>query len=704
MYNVKSMVIQNTMEKVADHELPKDASQWQQEILKQFFEKFQSIPPQFSIDAVISNQDENRGYAKGSVVVGTLGKQINFPVIIRNFMLSPFDVFISSLTAGKPKYYAATMDNIQTELLTTEYGTPTVGPYSSYDESISLKRPGGIPAKVPVVSEDISKFSSAPSGSGWKHHISKSDKASFMKKLADNPELPDYFEYNSGNVLKEVIDMPTEVACVPSNHAQGTIDYSDVIQAKQAVTVVDTMIFDPNNLVPIKPGSIAELRTEKFPSMEEFLETGDNTALGKLKTDMGQPIVGLVVHVEGDDSWQSDHNFFIDARGGQYCVSGQSRTPHPNDRSIADTDTFYGTDVSNDPKVADAVVDMLRSVRQIYAMSRPEYDKGFVERNYSGYACAPLSGINSTDKPDLNAGLLVIYKESGKYQAYKPYGDLFRKAIVNGSSVYIDDRQSSAVVTTNIAKPTLVSKIGAPEYIPVVGNKAHILLIPHDAVVLNLCFMRQIDYDDILKPSDNIRQKLVDSRVGSVKVASVDGKITLSGESVVPLYTVMGMDKNAGLEPSDALSVLQICGVSKENAIYAMEKAASGTAATIFGTRSDYISDRAYRNIEKTAAIKDVLGDAAVMLKKDLIKEASLIQDQDSVDALLSLNFINRENLMSYIEDIPKFDAVTQRLCSLIVASRMGLQQIDEAAVKSAIEGLDQVTKGLIEIKTSLGV
>ena len=711
--SVQSMVNTVSMTKVADYKLPNSIDQWQHEILQQFFEKFQTLPPQYSVDVVLSNTDENRGYAKGSVVVGGAGRKINFPVVVNDFMLSPFDVFVSENGRKQPVYLPATADHIDAELLSTDYGEPSTGPYSSYDEAISLKRPGGIPAKIPVIAEDISKFSAAPHK--WRDYVLDSDMKTFIEKLAAQPELPAYFEQNSGQTLRDVIDMPTETANVPSNHIQGSLDYGDVIRAKKAVTIVDTMLFNPDKLVPITAGSVAELRTKKFPSLEDYLQSGDSQGLRRLASDMGQPITGLVIEVETPDSWNNGRTWFISAKGGYYSRAGHkySSTTKMNSTDKVGTEddyVFYGTDLSRSPVVADAVFQGLRHIRQIWAMTRPRYDRGFVDRHNGGETISNHGYHDSNSdagfKPDLNAGVLVVYYDpaSKTFKGYKPQGELFRMANINGNPVYVDDQHSSALITAPVQVPTPVSTVDAPEYRPVTNNKKYIVLIPEQAVVINLCFMHQIQSEEFLKPGDDIRRELINAGVDSVKVAAFDDGIYLTGKAIDPICQLMGIDKTAGFEPADAVAILKICGVDSDNIREAMTKAASGVEATIFGVRGDYVEPHEFIRLEKVARIKDILAEEIPRLKIDLIKAASLIEDPEAVDTVLSLNFINRENLMAYVEDIAKFDDVVQRLCQLLVASRMGLKPIDEAAVKSAIEGLDGVVKGLIEIRTSLGV
>ena len=80
--------------KLADFELSHDVADWNEDILKQFYEQVNYLPKEVGVNVIIKNVDENKGYAKGSIVVFFNGKQINFPIIVKDYKLSPFDVFV----------------------------------------------------------------------------------------------------------------------------------------------------------------------------------------------------------------------------------------------------------------------------------------------------------------------------------------------------------------------------------------------------------------------------------------------------------------------------------------------------------------------------------------------------------------------------------------------------------------------------------
>lgn len=82
-------------------------------------------------------------------------------------------------------------------------------------------------------------------------------------------------------------------------------------------------------------------------------------------------------------------------------------------------------------------------------------------------------------------------------------------------------------------------------------------------------------------------------------------------------------------------------------------------------------------------------------LRRFLVKEAALMPEATTVDALLSLGFINSENIKLFISRLPYLEKALSMLCELVLASRLGMSEIPEQAGARAARGLDEVIQGL---------
>lgn len=82
-------------------------------------------------------------------------------------------------------------------------------------------------------------------------------------------------------------------------------------------------------------------------------------------------------------------------------------------------------------------------------------------------------------------------------------------------------------------------------------------------------------------------------------------------------------------------------------------------------------------------------------LRKNLVKEASVLDDADTADKVLATNFINPENINMFSKYLPDFDQAAMKLAEMLLAARLGLKPIDEGAVERAMHGLEDVIEGL---------
>jgi hypothetical protein len=99
---------------------------------------------------------------------------------------------------------------------------------------------------------------------------------------------------------------------------------------------------------------------------------------------------------------------------------------------------------------------------------------------------------------------------------------------------------------------------------------------------------------------------------------------------------------------------------------------------------------------QKAAAesAKEVINNLPV-LRHSLFKEAAVITDPQAVDVVLSLGFINPENITTFLDYLPELDAGQSKLCELLVASRLGLSEVPEGALEKSIRATEEVLEGL---------
>ena len=70
-----------------------------------------------------------------------------------------------------------------------------------------------------------------------------------------------------------------------------------------------------------------------------------------------------------------------------------------------------------------------------------------------------------------------------------------------------------------------------------------------------------------------------------------------------------------------------------------------------------------------------------------------------AVDAVLSLGFINTDNIGTFLKSRPLLEEAQSRLSELLLASRIGLNEVPEAALERILPGLEKVLEGLRTIQ-----
>lgn len=143
----------------------------------------------------------------------------------------------------------------------------------------------------------------------------------------------------------------------------------------------------------------------------------------------------------------------------------------------------------------------------------------------------------------------------------------------------------------------------------------------------------------------------------------------------------------------DAVFTLCAAGMSPVNAHNIIKKAErSMRTEHVIGVRDVRPVEHALADVEKSASTKVA---SARALRHDLVKEASVLPDIQTVDSVLSLNYLNPENIRVYVGKLPYLDRALNTVCELTLFSRLGMSEVPEHASARAARALDEVIQGL---------
>lgn len=83
----------------------------------------------------------------------------------------------------------------------------------------------------------------------------------------------------------------------------------------------------------------------------------------------------------------------------------------------------------------------------------------------------------------------------------------------------------------------------------------------------------------------------------------------------------------------------------------------------------------------------------------NLVKEAAYIPEKSSVDTLLGLGMLSPDNVMAFVQKLPQIEEALQTMCEMLLAARLGLQEIPQSALEKAVKGVDDTIEGLHRLR-----
>lgn len=171
------------------------------------------------------------------------------------------------------------------------------------------------------------------------------------------------------------------------------------------------------------------------------------------------------------------------------------------------------------------------------------------------------------------------------------------------------------------------------------------------------------------------------------------GTYSIRGNRLEKLASVLPVNF---IDHDQAVYNLAILGVAPR---YAKEKLAEARSlskwVSISGTRPVVLASEMYYKA-KTAAAKRL--NKLPQVKSLLLKEAAALDDPLSVDKVLSIGFVNPENIGTFISYLPEFEDTLGKLSEMLVAARLGLSSVDAGALERVVKHLDKVIGGLREL------
>lgn len=702
-----------TFEKVADFQLSKNTADWNEQILNRFLEEVNYLSRDYGVEVCMSSLDENKGYGKGSIIVSYGNKKVNFPIIIKDYKISPFDVFISN-----GEFIPLDMNSLKKHLLNNSLGV-----VQNMDQEMNsgVKAPGGVRMKRAVSMDSTEPYRQQPNIEKISSLASKEDIEKLAERLVYEPDLAASFHDNTGDMVGKLVDAVRKDYETPRHERKGILDLHQIVDAKDVVAVLDNEMFDVNTLVPIKPPSVCELRTYEYPTIEDFISSNIEKIIASKN---GKAVAGVVLDVSDSSSFDNVYRMpyrdeekekELKNRRDQIFISLDGKFISSFDDWDKTGIGFYGLPMKRGilEKAIKMISDNTTNDFTMFDASNHVNgaDKFFnpnpvISDTKRSSFSAGMSGGYGVSTPVSCCGdcsdLYVIYGSEDSYQAVR-FNGTFKRIRVDGNYSYISP--DTAVLASGVVSVQKVANAQSAFYKMLVGNAKNVFLIPESSVIVTTKFMHKLNRIDFMYPAKSLQKVYQEAEIDNVKVAVGDKGYNITGPSLEPIMKVA--NDCSDLTTKEAMAVLRLVGVKQNQATGILKTAIDNALTergpvTVYGIRGDYLNDQITPKLEKQARIRNLMKEYAASLRVNLVKEASMLSNPDAVDVVLSLNFVNEDNLNNYIEHIPQMESMNSKLAELLVASRMGLTDMDEGALKKSIGGLSSVIRGLENLKLSV--
>lgn len=630
--------------------LDSDVNTWPEEILQKLRERLPQTQGMQSMVKMMKKDAEN-GSATGSIIINSADTAVVVPIIIKDFTLYPLDVMIAKkkILPLTSDYFNAVISNNEVFDRIEEY--PTYGGLGRFEDANLWN------AMYPP---SLGRYAYASAGYPMLDLISDNlDGSSLKTWLKENPSHAVGF-YHHGHT-----DLIRKVA-----HLQ-PVNMNEFAQGAEKLI----------------PKNIRMLSREGYDKYN-LLSSSDKVfspAIDKLNRDGAQHFMSTISDHVDDDMNEVDQNgekFLMLPQGGEGVFLAKTDMEMPENAKEFD---HYVVKKSTGVSVEGVVIPKVINFSQ-----KPVDLKIF------------LGKTMSTIQPE-------IWGVRVKNSRFKPQHTCPHVG-QTGTFVYQPDK-SHALATIPVTIRTVHNDCG------MVKLKAHDLMgRPYHlslASSMGIAGIGKLPDGSFLIPKemhwvvmDGFHE--VSNSAYSYAVKTAGAKLTSTPVKLSPngydFFSLRGVDKYAhaagmdhtNLSRSHAKFLLACLGCGEEKIAQAFEVSQRNGVAEIHGLNFLPLkNEKIAEYIPKAKALHKI----ASLLRRNLFKEASYIDNAQTVDALLSLNFVTPDNISKFVGKIPHFKATISNLASALIASRLGMQEIPEEAVSIAMQRLVEVVDGLERLR-----
>ncbi len=683
------------MKLAAETALPEDPNMWQDEVLQEIYKQVPYLSD-FNLEVVMETVDGERGYGLGHVEVVSKSeapmtspqaqqdaagiRKARVPVIIKDGKLAPFDVIITDdskampLTESRmrqvmfrPQAFDVTSKTPGDQSMVSQLYPPYRQNYGFGGGSTSSAGMGGKTAARSDLESYIESLHKT---------ASKDIKGTPVAKLEGQAKTPPC-EVKTGSVLEAVLqtvreddllsfkeslqDQNTKLAFARN---VATYEAIERIAAAEPITLEKRASFFMANMKPSVmqiskiPGGY-QLKTASHRVWSPVTELLDR---GQLVHRVGTKIA-LAVDQTGSVTLGAEAGA-QEAEAAPLPVAGPISAPGMYRVSTTSGEELTGAVIPN-------LVDVTGSALPIALFM--DGQNAAVQSDMVGVPVGDYAAPATVPAEQAQGYGCFYSEESGAPTATLP---IRIGATLAGNGV--DDLPKYEASTFDGRE----LQVSVQPYAKRVVNVDGLMIIPQGWAWMPLEQAAEVEIAETVVPKTAARLSSVEVIAGSADSYSVRGVAVEK----------LAMDDRQFLSQDDCLFLLTGLGADPK---YAQQKmaAALGRGPQQVSINHHLKLAAELRGESYTTAAGVI--DSTPTYRHRMWKEAATLPDPIAVDSVLSLGFINPENLATFVGYLPTLDEAQRRLCELLIAARLGMQELSEGAIERAIRALEDVLEGL---------
>lgn len=658
--------------------LGNDLDAWPEEIIQKFKERV-PMASDMSVMVKFQKKDDENGTATGAVIVNTAEKAAVIPIIVKDFMMFPMDVMIakSKLLPLTPQMFQEIFQNQGVFSKIEEY--PTYGGLGRFEDANLWNA---------IYPPSLGRYAYASDRS-------KEDPLAEIFKIVS--EIPEMMKAASYPVLQSIMPTISNGSGIVTWCKDNPGHYAGFHHNGHSHMLAKIANLQPVNMNEFRQGaeklipkSIVMLRREspdKYSILSNSDEVFSPSLVGPVSRGDCELLVSKITDRVEDTMHEVDQNgekvLLLPAGKNNVILAQEDR------ESIEEATTFgcyrvkTNTGVTVEGYVIPKVIDF--NMKPVDLRIFIGKTMSTIQTQIAGVRVENTSFEMPDETPQVGQTGTFVYQPDGTHA--------LATVPVTIRTIEVEPYGYRMVCADLMGRPIRIRTNGGMDLKRISHEVNGYHLLPKS--------MKWVPMSGFGPVSDSIASYAV--KEAAEKYQGTPVQVISNGFGH---FSVKGAQKYAqaagwdqtNLSAAKTEFVLASLGCGREKIAHILKKAKVHGKADVYGLNQPPLLS------EKVAAKKPMWEKAekvASLLRRDLFKQASYIDNAQTVDALLALNFVNPDNIGKFVGKIPQLKSAISTLASCLLASRIGLKEIPEEATSTAMHRMIEVVDGLEKLRST---